>query len=152
MDIQHTGKTKDVFLVVSFIVLVLVLIWVATAEGPEGNYYAYVFGWGPTITMGDREVAELYGKEFGAPITPGVHLMNKEGKLVSPVLGGLTMAFKGLTGGGREFRVGLEGVRVGLGHDPVGLTVLIILPMLLLLIGLIGYRFIRARRPVGNGG
>lgn len=44
MDKRHSGKTKDVLFLLFFIVLALLLVWVATAEGPGGNYYAYVFG------------------------------------------------------------------------------------------------------------
>lgn len=150
MDKRHSGKKRDVLFLVFFFVLVFLLVWVATAEGPKGNYYAYVFGYGNTITMIDREVAEVFGREYGTEITPGVHLVNKEGELVSPVLGGLKMAFKGLIGGGgRELEVGLRGVRVGLKFSPVGLAGLIMLP--LLLISFIGFRFLRSRRPVDNG-
>lgn len=142
---QAIGRL-DVLLIVIFLVTVLLLVWVVTAEGPKGNYYAYVFGYGNTITMLDRGVAEVFGKEFGAEITPGIHLMNKEGELVSPVLGGLKMAVKGLFGGGsRELGIGLTAVRVGLKFNPLGLAALIILP--LLSIGLIGFRFVRSRRP-----
>lgn len=151
MDKRHSGKKIDVLLLAFFVVMVILLVWVATAEGPKGNYYAYVFGYGNTITMMDRQVADVFSREFGAEITPGIHLMNKEGQLVSPVLGGLKMAFKGLlSGGGRELEVGLSGVRVGLRFSPLGVAVLIILP--LLLIGLIGFRFLRSRRPMASGG
>lgn len=147
MSKVQSGKKLDVLLVVMFFVMVLLLVWVATAEGPKGNYYAYVFGYGPTITMMDRAVAEMYSKEYGAEITPGIHLMNKEGELASPVLGGLKMALKGLFGGGgRELEVGLRGVRVGLKFNRLGLPALIILP--LLSIGLVGFRFVRSRRRV----
>jgi hypothetical protein len=142
MDKRHSGKKIDVLLLAFFFVMVLLLIWVATAEGPKGNYYAYVFGYGNTITMMDRQVADMFSKELRTEITPGVHLMNKEGELVSPVLGGLKMALKGLLGGGRELEVGLSGVRVGLKSSSLGIPVLLILP--LLLIGLIGYRVIRS--------
>ncbi len=149
MDKRHSVKKTDVLLLALFFVSVLLLVWVATAEGPKGNYYAYVFGYGNTITMMDRQVADVFSKEFGTEITPGIHLMNKEGELVSPVLGGLKMALKGLLGGGgRELEVGLSGVRVGLKFGSLGIPVLIILP--LLLIGLVGYRFIRFRRPMSN--
>jgi hypothetical protein len=145
MDKRHSGRAKDVLFLVFFIVVVLLLVWVFTAEVPEGNYYAYVFGYGNTITMVDRAAGELYEVK-----APGVYLMNKEGELVGPIQGGLKMVFAGLIGGGgREFEVGLRGIRVGLRLDPIGITVLIILP--LLLISLMGYRFIRSRRPVGNG-
>ena len=145
MDKQNSGKKINVLLLAAFIIMVLLLVWVITAEGPKGNYYAYVFGYGNTITMMDRGVAEVFSKEFGAEITPGLHLMNKEGELVSPVLGGLKMALKGLFGGGsRELGVGLSGVRVGLKFNPLGLAALIILP--LVLIGLIAFRFVRSRR------
>lgn len=150
MDKRHSGKKIDVLLLAFFLVMVLLLVWVATAEGPKGNYYAYVFGYGNTITMIDREVAEVFGREYGTEITPGIHLMNKEGELVSPFPGGLKMAFKGLIGGGgRALEVGLRGVRVGLKFSPLGIPVLIILP--LLLVSLIGFRFIRSTRPAGNG-
>ena len=151
MDKRHSGKKIDVLLLAFFFVMVLLLVWVATAEGPKGNYYAYVFGYGNTITMMDRGVADVFSREFRTEITPGIHLMNKEGELVSPVLGGLKMALKGLLGGGgRELGVGLSGVRVGLKFSPLGLPALIILP--LLLIGLIGFRFLRSRRPIASGG
>ncbi len=150
MDKRHSVKKTDVLLLALFFVSVLLLVWVATAEGPKGNYYAYVFGYGNTITMMDRQVADVFSKEFGTEITPGIHLMNKEGELVSPVLGGLKMALKGLLGGGgRELEVGLSGVRVGLKFGSFGIPVLIMLPPLL--IRLVGYRFIRFRRPMGDG-
>lgn len=145
MDKRHSRKKLDVLLVVFFILMVVLLVWVVSAEGPKGDYYAYVFGYGNTITMMDRGVAELFSKEFGAEITPGIHLMNKEGELVSPVLGGLKMAFAGLFGGaGRDLEVGLKGVRVGLKFNRPGLAALIIIP--LLSIGLVGFRFVRSRR------
>ncbi len=151
MDKRQTVRRLDVFLIVIFLVAVLLLVWVVTAEGPKGNYYAYVFGYGNTITMMDRQVAELYSKEFGAEITPGIYLVNKQGELVSPVAGGLKMALQGLSGGGRrELEIGLSGVRVGLKFNSLGLAALIILP--LLLISLVGFRLVRSRRLVGSGG
>ncbi|MCI0489998.1 MAG: hypothetical protein L0229_25685 [Blastocatellia bacterium] len=145
MDKRHSRKRKDVFLLILFVALALLLIWVVSAEGPKDSYYAYVFGYGNTITMVNREVAEIYGVK-----SPGVHLMNKEGELVAPVQGGLKMAFKGLFGGdGRELKAGVQGIRVGIKLNPVGLTVSIILP--LVLICLIVYRFIRSKTPVSNG-
>ena len=104
MDKPHS-KRKDIFLVGLFVVLVLLLIWVFTAEGPEGDYYAFVFGYGNTITMEDRAAAEACANEYHltALKVPGVYLMNKEGELVAPLQGGLKMTFKGLTGGdGRQ--------------------------------------------------
>ena len=76
--------------------------------------------------------------------------MNKEGELVAPVQGGLKMVLKGLTGGdGRQLEVGLKGVRIGLKVNLVGKTVLIVL--LLFVVSLVAYRFLRSRRSVSNG-
>jgi hypothetical protein len=145
---QSSTRGMDVFSYVLLAFSVLLIIWVSTAEGPKGKYYAYVFGYGPTITMMDRGVAEAYAQELGAPVTPGVHLVNKEGELVTPVRGGMKMAFKGLTGGnGEELETGLEGVRLGTKFNPAGMAILIIVPVLLTCV--IAYRF--NRRTAQNG-
>lgn len=121
------SRKKDVLFVAIFLVLVFLLVWVLTAEGPAGDYYAYVFGYGNTITMKNREVAEVYGIK-----APGVYLVNKEGEAVAPVRGGLKMVFKGLIGAdGRELQVGLRGVRIGLKLNPLGMAFLIVLSLIL---------------------
>jgi hypothetical protein len=149
MDKRYS-KRKNVFFVVFFVLLVFLLVWVFTAEGPEGNYYAYVFGYSATITMIDREVAEAFVAEGYEVKAPGIYLVNKEGKVVTPIRGGSGMVVNGvLSGDGREISVGLRGLRVGIKHSPVGKAVLIIL--LLLMSSLIAYRFIRSRRAVNNG-
>ena len=149
MDKRYS-KRKDVFCLAFFIVLVLLLVWVFTAEGPEGNYYAYVFGYSNTITMRNREVAEAYVAQGYDVKAPGIYLVNKEGKVATPIRGGLGMVVNGvLSGDGSEINVGLRGLRVGIKHSTVGKAVLIIL--LLLMTSLMAYRFIRSRRPVGNG-
>jgi len=149
MDKRYS-KRKDVFFVGLLLVLVLLAVWVFTAEGPEGDYYAYVFGYGNTITMRNREVGEAYAAEGYDVKAPGIYLVNKEGKVATPIRGGLGMVVNGvLSGDGREISVGLRGLRVGIRYSPVGIAVLIIL--LLLMSSLIAYRFIRSRRAVNFG-
>jgi hypothetical protein len=102
----------------------LVLVWAYTEEEPAvGTGY-----YGSLINLKDQGAADLFQVK-----KTGQYVVNKEGKLVHPLRGGIRMIFRGLAqGDGSQVNVGFRGVRVGFIRTPEGIGGLVFFGLLAL--------------------